>query len=696
MAQLHLIKTVEDLRLLSDYIKDKEFISIDTETTGLDDTAEVIGYSICAENDVAYYVITAYWSPEEACLKYLETKDATPEFLKELKGKQLIGHNILFDIGKLLDNYKVDLIDSVYADTMIMAHLLDENRQVGLKELGVNFYGGDAKKEQEEMHASVTANGGQLTKSCYELYKGDCDLIGKYGAKDTILTWDIYWRLISELMDEGLDNFYFHEECMPLLVSATWQLNRTGLRVDLKRVAEIKREMEVQMLEHRDFIYSEIDTHITEEHPGGKGSEKFNINSGAQLAWLLFEKMGEPFPRLSAAGKELAAELNLSPPYSAAARKAFIDTVKEGKGRVWREAGKVWDKKTRRYKGEGKIKDYWGYLSTDKDVIGQFAKKFKWCAALLEFKKLDKLLSTYVSALEEKTHYNIIRPNFLQHGTTSGRYSCRHPNFQNLPRDDKRIKSCIVAREGRVFVGADYSQLEPRVFASVSQDPTLMSCFKSGEDFYSVVGAPMFEKRGLSMVKDHSKSFAKKHPDLRAMAKQFALATVYGTSAWQQSRKIHLPVEECQKIIDRYLASYPKVEQMMLESHEQAKKDGVVYNLFGRPRRIPEAKKIKPEATHAELPYEQRTLLNLGMNHRVQSTAASIMNRAAIRLCGLLKDLDAKIVLQIHDEIVVECPQDKAEQVSKLMKKAMETTVVLPGVALIADPKIASNLAELK
>jgi DNA polymerase-1 len=105
-----------------------------------------------------------------------------------------------------------------------------------------------------------------------------------------------------------------------------------------------------------------------------------------------------------------------------------------------------------------------------------------------------KLLNTYIKGLGSKVQYGIIRPNFLQHGTTSGRYASRNPNFQNLPRDDERIKQCVTARPGKVFVSADQSQLEPRVFASYSQDKRLMDAFNGASDFYSVVGMEVYDK----------------------------------------------------------------------------------------------------------------------------------------------------------------------------------------------------------
>ncbi len=229
-----------------------------------------------------------------------------------------------------------------------------------------------------------------------------------------------------------------------------------------------------------------------------------------------------------------------------------------------------------------------------------------------------------------------------------------------------------------------------------------MACFSSGDDFYSVVALPVFQKKCDSLVKDAPGSFSILYPALRDKSKVFSLATAYGKLAWSLARMMGCSVDEAQEMIDGYLTSYPAVHQMMLESHEQAKKYGYVTNLYGRPRRMPEAKQIKKffgNASHPELPYWARNVLNLAVNHRIQSTGASIMNRSAIALWKAIrreKLVDCHIVLQVHDELVVECREEDAQKVAAMLQDAMENTCPLPGVTLQAEPKIAKNLADLK
>lgn len=705
MENLLVIRTKEEVLQVIDYLKDKEYVAFDTETTGLGKEARIIGFSIAAESDLGIYVVTQEWNVEKQELITLETAELAKEFMVALTTKKLIMHNGVFDCRIVKDNYDVLLIDRLHTDTTALAHLLDENRSVKLKDLGTIIFGESAKEEERIMKESIQKNGGKVTKEHYELYKADSELIGRYGAKDAILTLNLFYYLVPQLYEQNLDKFFYEDESMPLFRGPTYSLNTVGMRVDPDKASRLRGELEAENLELKAFIYKEITPFVSDKYPGTKVKNTFNLNSNEQMAWLLFERLGNEFYLLTDAGRELCKLTGHKPPYASKDKVDFIVRTRESKGTVYKEAG--WNYKTKKMAKAKKVRDYWTYCSTGAKTMTKLAKKYKWVEALIKYNKNEKLLKTYVMGIQEKVHYNIIYPSFKQHGTTSGRYSSSNPNFQNLPKKDKRIKSFVVSRPGKVFVGADYSQLEPRVFASVSQDPTLLAAFKEGKDFYSVVGIPIFGVTGCSLYKDDENSFANKHPKLRDLSKAFALATPYGTSAFRQSQDLDKPVAECQQIIDRYFAAYPKVELMMLESHEMAKKDGVVYNLYGRPRRIPAAKEIEEvygQVSHSELPYEARTLLNLGMNHRVQSSAASIVNRSAIACYAKIKDLaqtdkrwnDVNIVLQVHDEIILEGPEALSEQMVVVLKDAMENTVKLPGVDLIAEPKVAKNLADLK
>jgi DNA polymerase I-like protein with 3'-5' exonuclease and polymerase domains len=716
---LIVVENLEELSRVKEYLltEDFRFVAFDTETTGIEKDSEIVGYSISCEEGIGIYVVLAYWQtfmikvdcekcngtglgkptkkePNKKCkvcegactldkvsgelIYNSELKEASYEIMEILKTKDLIMHNSPFDCARVEYEFKINLMPALHTDTMELAHVLNENERCGLKDIGVREFGASAATEQEEMKASVEANGGVYSGVSKEMYKADKELLARYGAKDTILTLAIFWLYAPRLIEQNLDQFFYEDESMPLMRGATYQLNTVGLKVDVAQIRQVEKDLNDECARLEVEILEAIAPHI-QDYPGAKANEKFNIGASQQVSWLLFVKLGNVFATLTDGGKKLAQELTGRTPYTNKAKREFIDAMLA----VGKEPHKV--------------------MQCDKDVLADFKDKYPWVGKLLEYKKAQTILNTYAIGIQSRIRYGIVYPSFLQHGTTSGRYSSSNPNFQNLPRDDKRIKACIVSRPGKVFVGADYSQLEPRVFASTSQDLTLMSCFAKGEDFYSVVGIPIFNKEGCSAYKKAANAFAELHPELRQISKAFALAAPYGTSAFQQAQKLKLPQKQCEEIIDKYFAAYPNVEQMMLTSHEQAKNNGVVHSLYGRPRRIPEALKIRQiygDLPHKELPSQARTLLNLAMNHRVQSTGASIVNRAMIkfnrRMIELGLNATAYIVMQIHDEIVVECNAEDADTVVFELKDAMENTCILPGVALIAEPKVATNLADLK
>lgn len=686
---LHIIDNNIDLHLFIDKLVEYNPIwtAFDTETTGVNHGSRIVGMSICFNETDAYYIITD--RVREILIK---------ELLNVLLASKLIMHNGIFDCGMVEDNYHVSMIKSLYADTMILAHLLDENRPVGLKPLGASYFGWAAVAEQDDLKNSVLANGGEWSAKNKEMWKADPQILGKYGAKDAWLTLQVYYKLTQELDKQPrLKKFFYEDESMPLLRGPTYQLNRTGLAVNVLKLTELKKTLEAECAEDLAFINNEIEKRVKERWPKGD----FNLSSPVQMAELCFGIYEMEFGYLTKGGKIVCRNLMGKLPYTKAQKRAFIIECINRAGEII-EPEAIINGKKRRAK---KLAKPWKYIAADKNVLAKHADKYKWIARYLSYQKKMKLLSTYIVGIEERTQYGIIRPNFLQHGTTSGRYSSRNPNFQNLPRDDKRVKGCILSRPGRSFVGADYSQLEPRVFAYYSRDARLLAAFDGESDFYSVIGKQTFGKSECTVSKfdDDKLSFKNMFKGLRQDTKGFCLAATYGGTAWKLSSILKKTVDETQTIIDDYFEEFPGVrDNVMLEAHEFVKNYGYVTNIFGRKRRLPEAKRFKKiygDTSHEDLPYEVRNILNLSVNHRIQSTGASIINRAAIYLLKLLEEAgieECHIVLQIHDELVLECRDEDAKDVATLLQFAMETAVDLKTVRLEAMPKIAKTLADLK
>lgn len=691
--ELVVIDSIEGLLKLQEYLKGFEYIAFDTETTGLTQRDQIIGYSVCAEESKAFYVILASWQGQ---LVWNPLTTQTTELMNLLKTKSLICHNAIFDCMMVESNFKVRLIDSLHTDTMILAHLLDENRRVGLKELAKEFYGDDSTQEAKEMKESVAKNGGSLTKDNYEMYKADPQLMAKYGAKDAWLTFRLFNDLLPELVDQNLFDFFYYDESMPLLKGPTYELNTTGLQVDIKALTALKTTLIAECAEAKAFIYQEILDNIKEKYPGTNKRNTFNIGGSQQLSWLLFGKLKLEFGALTKGGKTICKALGLRLPYTAAAKREFIAVCESRIGEIYEQAAIINGKK----KAAKKIKAPWGYIAVDKKTLQKLAPRYKWIERLLEYQRKNKLLNTYVEGIEDRVQYGVIRPSYLQHGTVTGRYASRNPNLQNLPRDDQRVKDCFVARPGKVFVSADFSQLEPRTFAYYSKDPKLMAAFDGTTDFYSVGGMEVYDKYDCTPQKDGSpNAFGIKYKKLRDWAKIIMLASAYGATPNQLAPITGKSVEDTAEDQRKYFERFPGVQTMMLEAHELAKKNGFVANLFGRIRRIPEAKRIPTiydKTKHWDLPYDARKLLNMACNFRIQSTGASIVNRAAINMYEACKQagLECRLVSQIHDELVIECSIQDAENISILLQNSMENTTKLEGVSLEAIPRITNTLAK--
>lgn len=746
---LVVLRTEEEIDALADFISEPGFVfcSYDNETDGLPLSALVVGLSVSVDPEEAFYVVTREWlfdktTTQVSCahcegtglvkvkkkaepsvcavckgtkleeraefsncrLVELPTRAAVLRLLAIVKTKALITQNGTVDFNWTLRNYGVDLRGSSYADTMPMAHLINENRRVGLKDLGYTEFGESATVEQGEMQASVLANGGVWeTKrgGNKEMFKATWWLLGKYGAKDALLTLKLFYRFSEQLEEQGLTDF-FYEESMPMFKGPIYDLNTVGLRCDVAGFVKLQKDLEDECALLQSQIQAELAPYVAKEYPKGFGKKpkQYNIGSGQQLAWLLFTKLAQDWTKLTDAGRDLAKELLGKAPYNPSGRKAFERAIRESI-----------DEKGRPLKLEK-------YLSTSAAVLAKYAYKYAWVDLLLRYKKAQKLLTTYAIGIQEKIEYGIIHPGFLQCSTTGNRLSSRGPNFQNLPREDKRIKSLIIARPGKVFVGGDQEQIEPRVFASFSGDERLLACFASGQDIYSVIGIDTFGKHECTPYKSGPGSFGETWPLLRQVAKVVMLAATYGITAFKLTDMLNMQaprkggegpwtIEEVQDIINRYFEAYPNIRQLQEKYHALAIANGVVFNLFGRPRHIPAAKVIKnfgKKTKAADLPYEFRTLLNNSVNFPIQGTAGSILNRILIAIYAKCRELEATdpawaevhIVGQVHDEAWMEGPEHLAQPMVEVMKYAMENAVTLPGVALKCQPKVGRTIAELK
>ena len=302
-----------------------------------------------------------------------------------------------------------------------------------------------------------------------------------------------------------------------------------------------------------------------------------------------------------------------------------------------------------------------GY-STNNDILEGLIDKHPIIEKILEHRKLAKLLGTYVDGLKPLVKRGLVHTTFNQTLTSTGRLSSSDPNLQNIPiRNElgKEIRKLFVSKYG-VFVGADYSQIELRLLAAFSEDKNLLDSFISGQDIHTRVAA---ELMGIPAEMVNS--------DMRRMAKAVNFGIIYGISDFGLSQNANLSVAKAREYIKLYFERFPTIKTYLDGSIEQAKKDGYVTTLTGRRRQIPE---IKSNNYNLRM-FGERAAMNMPL----QGSAADIMKIAMLKVDEAMKaaKLKSKIVLQIHDELIVDCYLDEAEKVKKIIKEQMENAVNL-------------------
>jgi DNA polymerase-1 len=305
-----------------------------------------------------------------------------------------------------------------------------------------------------------------------------------------------------------------------------------------------------------------------------------------------------------------------------------------------------------------------GY-STDVRVLEKLAWRHELPALLLRWRNLAKLKSTYIDRLPEHVSpvSGRIHSSFNQCGTATGRLSSSNPNLQNIPirtEEGRRIRAAFVAQEGCLLLSADYSQIDLRVLAHCCQDPALLAAFRNNEDIHGQTAAELF-RVAPSMIT----------PEMRRIAKSINFGIVYGMSSFGLSEQLGISRREAQNFIDRYFEQYPGIKTFMETVIAQARKDGYVSTLLGRRRRLPEIN----TANRARREFAERTAINTP----IQGTAADIIKLAMLKAHEELRErtLRTKLLLQIHDELVFEVPEDELETVSSLIVPLMESVLPL-------------------
>lgn len=423
---------------------------------------------------------------------------------------------------------------------------------------------------------------------------------------------------------------------------------------------------------------------------------------GAQAIWALRGPLEEKLKELGMDKLYASAELPLCRVLAEMEqigffvdRKALYDfgeslnaDIAAFQASVWNHAGHEFNINSPKQLGEvlfdelmlpsgKKTKTGW---STNADVLEKLRGKHPIVDEVLEYRMLTKLKSTYADGLLKVISPDgRIHTNFQMTVTATGRLSSTEPNLQNIPVRKKlgaQIRNMFVAAPGMCLVDADYSQIELRLLAHISADETMRDAFLSGEDFHAVTASNVFNVP-LDQVT----------PTLRSRAKAVNFGIVYGISAFSLSQDIGVYPSEAKAYMDAYMEKYHGVRDYMKHIVEKAKADGYVSTLYGRRRELPELK----SSNFNMRSFGERVALNMP----IQGTAADIIKLAMVNVHRRLLEekLRARLILQVHDELIVECPEEEAGQVSRILKEEMENAAKLT-VPLTVDVHTGHSWAE--
>lgn len=320
-----------------------------------------------------------------------------------------------------------------------------------------------------------------------------------------------------------------------------------------------------------------------------------------------------------------------------------------------------------------------GNLSTKSSVLEELSEQGHEIAdKILAFRKFSKLRNTYTDALPKEINNktNRIHTTLSSISTITGRLASNKPNLQNIPiRSDegKKIRQCFIAQKGNVLICADYSQVELRVLAHIANIKELVKAFKEDKDIHSITAAQVFD-----ISEDEVSS------ELRSQAKAINFGIVYGISAFGLAKQLGISRTDAAQYIENYLATYPGIDDFMKNYQDFAKENGYIETISGR--------KCYIKSINDKNPMVRAEGERLAINAPIQGSAADVIKIAMINLDNRLRseNIDAKIILQIHDELIVETKKENAEEISKIVEKEMQTAMIL-NVLLKVDIEVGES-----
>ncbi len=323
-----------------------------------------------------------------------------------------------------------------------------------------------------------------------------------------------------------------------------------------------------------------------------------------------------------------------------------------------------------------------GKYSTPADVLEDLATEHDLPARVIDWRQLSKLKSTYTDSLQEHINADTgrVHTSYSIAGANTGRLASTDPNLQNIPirtEEGRRIREAFVAPEGRVLVSLDYSQIELRILAHIAGIDALKEAFRDGQDIHAATASEMFNVPLAEMT-----------PDVRRQAKAINFGVIYGISGFGLARNLRIPRDEAQGFIDRYFERFPGIRTYMDDTVAFAKEHGFVQTLFGRRINTPEINAKGPHAGFAR---------RAAINAPIQGTAADIIRRAMIRMPQAIDGMPAKMLLQVHDELLFEVDESSVDNLVGVAREVMEGAAhpaVHLDVPLVVDAGQGANWAE--
>ena len=324
-----------------------------------------------------------------------------------------------------------------------------------------------------------------------------------------------------------------------------------------------------------------------------------------------------------------------------------------------------------------------GHYSTAAAVLELMRGDHPVVDLILEQRELAKLQSTYVDALPKNINPETgrVHTSYNQIGTVTGRLASSNPNLQNIPiRSDlgRRVRRGFISKEGYLLLAIDYSQVELRIVAHMAQDEAMLAAFNAGQDIHATTAAGIYNVELADVTKD-----------MRSHAKAVNFGLIYGMSAFGLTRSTELTLAESEDFVSAYFEKFPGVKQYLEDTKEFASDKGYVETLLGRRRYFPAMQNPKND-------FRRRNSERAAINAPIQGTAADIMKIAMLGVAKVLKDANssAKILLQVHDEVVLECPKDELDATIKLVQGAMESAYELD-IPLTTDARWGTRWGDL-